>query len=62
MISVGVMSNPLLRECCDRCRELDDHRRGVKTMAEGNPDPQPSKPDGGGIEKIIGAGSNPKNK
>ena len=31
-------------------------------MAKGNSDPKPSKPDGSGIEKIIGAGSNPKNK
>ena len=28
-----------------------------------NSDPKPDpKPDGSGIEKIIGAGSNPKNK
>jgi hypothetical protein len=31
-------------------------------MSKGNADPKPPKPDGSGIEKKIGAGSNPKNK
>jgi hypothetical protein len=32
-------------------------------MSKGNSNPKPpAKPDGSGIEKIIGAGSNPKNK
>ena len=31
-------------------------------MGKNNADPKPPRPDGSGIEKIIGAGSNPKNK